>query len=114
MNSLYEILIPVYYNDGDAIPSKVITEWTDFTIKLAGGLTRFPEVIGSWRSQNGKVYTEYMVPFRVACKKEDMEKLAELALRLFKQEAIMITEVSNNVIFRSKADYADTSKIREL
>lgn len=96
---LYEILIPVNYNDGTPIPEYLRQEWIRNATALAGGSTVLPEVQGKWY-QNDFLYAEPMTPVRIALADGfSLGTLIEDAKRWFHQEVIMYYVLSTEVHF---------------
>lgn len=96
---LYEILIPVNYNDGTPIPDYLRQEWIRYATVLAGGSTVRPNVRGQWY-YNGHTYDEPMTPVQIAVPApEGLDELVTLAKEWFQQETIMYYVISNEVYF---------------
>lgn len=101
MTTLFEILIPVASNEGIAFDKDHNEKWADMVLKLAGGLTIFGPVDGYWRSPSGEVFKEQMMPVRIACSQEQIEQIADFSASHYKQQAIMYSLVSTNVIIKN-------------
>ena len=98
MNTLYEMLIPTQFNDGQSTAQEQVAFQND-CLKLAGGYTELGQATGAWKSPDGHVYHDATIPFRVACDAATAHHLAVDAKALFKQEAVILYPVSSGVEF---------------
>lgn len=92
---LWEILIPTANNDGSIFNRIVHEAWEDFAVKLTGGLSQLTPIKGVW-TDKGKTYREEMLPYRVRCDEETIERLVRFAGRHYEQLAMMFYAVSND------------------
>lgn len=107
MNALYEILVPT--EKPDCIPGKnryftkkYHQEWDKKVIAISNGLTVLqPTKSGSWVAPNGKLFREKMIPVRVACTKDEIVKIMDVAAKHYKQKAIMAYKLSEEVLIRN-------------
>lgn len=89
---VWEILVPVAYNDGTPVTShETLEAWI---VQLVGGLTKLPVVDGWWESPCGKVYAERMIPYRVACDGAQIDRIATVVGIMYKQLAVMFHMVA--------------------
>ncbi len=97
---MFEIMRPVHFNDGKLIDAATHRAWEDSVLSLAGGFTVMPEARGAWRDPaNGRVYREPMSPVRVACLPNVARCIAEMTKRHYRQEAVLLYPVAENVEF---------------
>lgn len=97
---LFEVLRPVKFNTGRAVPRSHHAAWERQVLDLAGGLTVCGAVAGQWRDpKSGKVYREPMQPVRIACMPRLAKRIAELTKRHYDQKAVLCYSVSSNVTF---------------
>jgi len=93
---LYEILVPTQYNTGKPVRTRHHKEWDKVVRKIAGGLTILRPVKGQWVDRT-TIYHDRLIPVRIACSKEQIEKIAKFSLTHYKQEAIMYYVLSHEV-----------------
>jgi hypothetical protein len=103
--SLYEILVPTQSNEGKPYRTRYHKVWDAKVREISGGLTILTPAKGQWVSQDGKIYAERMIPVRIICTKEEIEKIIEFSMKYYEQLAILAYEISNNVILRHKEEY---------
>ena len=70
------------------------------TVKeLTGGLTVIAPVKGTWvNPEDDEEYTERMIPVRIMCDEETIEKIALMTKKYYDQEAVMVHLVSTKAI----------------
>lgn len=98
---LWEILVPTMKNNKKPIRTACHKNWDSQIRKIVNGLTILQPVKGQWKS-NGVLFAERMIPVRIACTKEQIEKIANLTIRYYDQIAIMYYKISNDVFFLEK------------
>ncbi len=99
---VYEILIPVTPNEngfGDTRCDRfgMFSENHNFhfeneLINLSGGLSKLTVIDGVW-IDDGKTYSEKMIPYRVVCTASEISQIAEFAKKHYEQLAIFVTEI---------------------
>lgn len=108
---LWEILLPTVRNNGKPFRTRHHRVWDREVIGIAGGLTIFPKTTkGVWVSREGSVFTEQMIPVRVACTASEMDRIADFSAKHYDQYAIMFYKVSDQVYIRH---YEQTPKGRK-
>lgn len=92
VKALYQILLPLTDNSGESLSAEV-NEIMDEIMRTFGGLTRLPNVQGTW--SNGKqVYTDTLVPVQFATRDSaEVDRIAKLAKETLRQEAVMVSEI---------------------
>jgi hypothetical protein len=62
---------------------------------------------GQWVSPEGKYFQERMIPVRIACTRAQIDKIIDITLKYYEQEAVMCYRISDLVIIRGKdgSDY---------
>ena len=96
MKYLYEILVPT------TIDNKILDEeyhkiWDSQVCDISGGLTIFSPSKGYWISQHNKLFVEKMIPVRIYCTPEDINRIADLTAAYYRQQAIMYYIISVDV-----------------
>lgn len=98
MIQLWEILVPTIRNDGRPIKTRFHRVWDAKIRAITGGLTVMPVAKGQWVSPQGQLFAERMIPVRIACTEEQVEKIVDATLAHYDdQEAVMIYRVSVDV-----------------
>ena len=97
MKTLWEILIPASANDGKKFSLEHHQEWDKKARKMSGGLTILKTGKGQWISPDGKTFYDQMIPVRIYCTEEQMDKLIEFTIGYYEQKAVMAYEISRNV-----------------
>lgn len=98
MKYLWEILVPTIRNDGRPIRTRCHRVWDAKVRDISGGLTILTPAKGQWISdKSGKLFTERMIPVRIACSRSDIENIAEMTKKYYEQEKVMYSLVSKEV-----------------
>lgn len=98
---LWEIMVPTVRNDGAPIRTRQHREWDRRVRAVAGGLTVLKPARGQWVHQ-GKLYAERMIPVRIACTREEIERIIDITLDFYQQIEVMAYRVSDEVIIRGR------------
>lgn len=100
---LWEILVPS--SKPEHLPGKnrffsvrYHREWDKKVAAVSNGLTVLQPSKGRWLSSTGELQNERMIAVRVACTREQILKIMEIAAEHYHQEAIMVHKVSDEVI----------------
>lgn len=93
---LWEILVPCAYNDGKPVRTRHHKEWDKVVRKYAGGLTIFKPVKGQWEYE-GALFSERMIPVRIACTEVQIRKLAKFTQTHYRQLAVFVSLISEKV-----------------
>ena len=96
---LWEILVPTIM-DGKPIRVRYHRVWDSKVRAIAGGLTILMPAKGHWMSPAGELFVERMIPVRIACNESEIEAIAEMTAKYYKQEAVMFYLVSSRVFIR--------------
>lgn len=100
MLELWEILVPCKFGDNDKpIRTKHHKEWDKYVRKLTGGLTILKPAKGIWVHEN-ELYEERMIPVRIACSKEIIDKIMDFSALHYRQKAIMCYKISQETIIK--------------
>lgn len=98
--NFYEILVPTQTNDGKPIRVRFHRVWDDKVREITGGLTIIPPIKGVWVSGEGEIFKERMIPVRIACSREQIEKIADITAKYYNQKAVMFYLISNDVTIK--------------
>lgn len=90
---LWEILVPTQGNDGTPFTTRHHRQWDTFVKNLAGGMTLVRPVRGSWVHESAE-HTERMIPVRIMCTREQIEKICKETARHYDQIAVLASLVS--------------------
>lgn len=96
---MWEILVPTIRNDGRPFRLRYHRVWDKFVRNVSGGLTVIPPVKGTWISDVGDLYTERMIPVRIAYTDEEIRKIAEHTKKYYEQLEVLYYLVSDTVHF---------------
>jgi len=92
--NLYEILVPTKYGDTlKPISTKHHKSWDAQVRKLAKGLTILTPAKGQWVDYD-VLYEERIIPVRIMCNEETMQKLLKFSIKHYRQKAIMFFVLS--------------------
>ena len=94
---LWEILVPKYSNNNIEYPIEYHNKWDDKVKEIAGGLTILRSAKGYWTDPEGKVYKDAMIPVRIRCDEQSIDKIIDLTLTHYDQEAVLAYLVSEKV-----------------
>lgn len=99
---LWEILVPTQSNDLKPFRTRYHKVWDKKVYEITGGLTIHMPTKGKWVSPSGTLFSERMIPVRIACTREQIEKIIQLTLKYYDQEAVMAYRISDEVIIQHK------------
>lgn len=102
MSEMWEILVPTQLNCGKPIRTRQHREWDNRVRRIAGGLTVLAPAKGQWVSNDGDLYKERMIPVRIVCSREQIEKIIDITMDFYEQLAVLAYRVSDEVILRHK------------
>ncbi len=93
---LWEILVPKADNYGNEFAIEKHVAWDDYVRKITGGLTVMRSAKGIWSDESdGRIYEERMIPVRIMCARESLERILEFTKEYYKQEAVFYFKVSS-------------------
>lgn len=101
---LWEILVPTLMGGSEKpIRTKYHRVWDKYVRSLSGGLTILRPAIGQWVDKDdGKLYQERMIPVRIACTEDDINKIVDFTIKYYKQIAVMCYKISDEVTIKRK------------
>lgn len=103
MRSLWEILVPTVRMDR---PDRYFTTryhrvWDGKVRAIAGGLTILKPVKGEWVAPDGKIFSERMIPVRIACTEKEIDRIADMTAAYYSQMAVMYYKISDYVVIKN-------------
>lgn len=99
--SLYEILVPTVRNDGTPFRTRYHRVWDRKVEAISGGLTITPPGKGTWVHEGASV-RERMIPVRILCTREQIDRIIDITLSHYDQTAVMAYKVSDEIILRHR------------
>jgi len=96
---LYEILVPAS-NRHEKFSYEHHKEWDAFVTEITGGITIMKSAKGEWFNPNGKLYQDRIIPCRIACTREEINKIIEFTIEHYNQDAVMAYCISEEVIIK--------------
>jgi hypothetical protein len=76
-------------------------EWDRYVSSLTGGLTVLKPARGQW-VHNNELHEERVIPVRVACTTDEIDKIIDFTLNHYSQITVMAYKLSDLVIMRRK------------
>jgi len=76
-------------------------KWDQYVKDLAGGLTILRSAVGYWNPEKKKMcfpVRERMIPVRIVCDEETIQKIAKFTLEHYRQEEVLAYKISDEVI----------------
>ena len=98
-NKLWEILVPTLRNK-EPVKTRSHREWDTRVRRIAGGLTIFKPVKGEWISPDGELFSERMIPVRIMCSEENINKIADMTSKFYDQRAVMFYMISEKAFVK--------------
>jgi hypothetical protein len=100
--TLWEILVPVCDNEGNKYDISYHKQWDGFvrSFTIGKGITIFKSARGVWVAIDGEEHEEKMIPVRVYCSDESIQKIVDFTGYHYKQKAVMYYRVSENIIVK--------------
>jgi len=98
---LWEILVPTVRNDGKPFRTRYHRVWDKKVEAISGGLTVRPPGKGYWLHE-GQSVRERMIPVRIMCTREQIERIVDITLEYYDQVAVMAYRVSDEIILKHR------------
>lgn len=76
-------------------------QWDQKVIAISNGLTILEANKGHWKSPDGKLFSERMIPVRISCTEEQIHKIMDITANHYKQLAILAYRISNQVFLKN-------------
>lgn len=103
MSNLWEILVPTISNEGKPFRTRYHRVWDKKVRDISGGLTIMPVAKGQWintDSESKELFIERMIPVRIVCSREQMEKIVDMTKSYYSQIKVLAYKISDEVILR--------------
>lgn len=97
---LWEILVPTISIEGKPYRLRYHRVWDAKVRDIANGLTILNPVKGQWLDNSGALFAERMIPVRIACTQEQIEKISDFTAKYYRQLAVMYYRVSDFVVIK--------------
>lgn len=102
VRNVWEILVPTTIND-KPVKTRYHKVWDEKVRVISGGLTILKPAKGQWISENpsnpSKLFSERVIPVRIACTKVEMFEIAKITKSYYEQLAVMFYKISDEVYF---------------
>ena len=97
MKFLWQIMVPCNYNDGKPVRTRHHKEWDRKVQTISNGLTINAPGRGKWKSPNGEVFVDRIIPVQISCTEDEMWDIAQMTKEHYRQEAVMVFCLSKQV-----------------
>jgi hypothetical protein len=104
MKGMWEILVPTKSNEGKPYRTRYHRVWDAKVRALSGGLTIMPVVKGQWLDGAVLYHNERMIPVRIIATREEIEKIIDMTIVYYEQEAVLAYKVADEVVLKSKSN----------
>lgn len=101
MKSLWEILVPAS-NREQSFSYEHHKEWDAFVGQYSDGITILRGAKGEWKSPDGTVFRDRMIPCRIICTEEEIRKIVRFTIEHYRQEAVLAYKLSDTIILEHK------------
>lgn len=95
ITELWEVLVPSASNDGTEYPVTHHHEWDEQVRSLIGGLTIMRTARGQWLDDDGTLFSERMIPVRLACDETQVRAIIDLTMAHYDQLTVMASRISD-------------------
>ena len=96
----WEILVPTQTNEGKGIRLRYHKVWDEKVRAITNGLSIIPPIKGQWISNDGELFSERMIPVRIACTEEQINTIADMTAKYYNQKAIMFYLITDKVVIK--------------
>jgi hypothetical protein len=98
---LWEILVPTErpsHHPGDYYRTRYHRVWDEKVREITGGLTIMTPARGQWVSPSGELFAERMIPVRIVATREEIDRVINMTLAYYDQEAVLCYKLSDEVL----------------
>lgn len=99
VTSLWEILVPTLKNN-KPIRVRYHRVWDAKVREISQGLTILKPVKGQWLDKDNVLFDERMIPVRIRCTDDEIDKIADMTAKYYNQKAIMFYAISERVYIK--------------
>lgn len=100
---VWELMVPTVRPNSDKFfTTRYHRVWDAKVRDITGGLTIHPPSTGQWVSPSGELFTERMIPVRIAATEEQIHKIIDMTLKYYDQEAVFCYLLSSRVIIKHR------------
>ena len=99
---MYEILVPTVRNNGKPFRTRYHRVWDKMVRSISGGLTLLPVVKGQWVQGTVLYHNERMIPVRIIATREEIDRIIDITIDYYEQEAVLAYRVADEVILKEK------------
>lgn len=110
MKGMWEILVPTKRNDGRPFRTRYHRVWDAKVREISGGLTLMPVVKGQWMDGNVLYHNERMIPVRIIATEQEIDKIIDMTIIYYEQEAVLAYRVADMVLLKTKAELKPKGK----
>jgi len=100
---LWEILVPASKSK-KKFTYEHHKAWDDFVKSISGGLTVLKTGKGQWISPEGILHIDRVIPCRIICSRQQIERIVNFTLAHYEQEAVLAYKISDEVILKHRND----------
>ena len=108
---LYEILVPCNWNDGAPVRTRHHKEWDKRVQKISEGMTILKPGKGQW-VHKGEIFTDRVIPVRVHATQRQMERIANITIQHYEQEAVMYYPIAPWAMIHNASDTQRATFVR--
>lgn len=76
--------------------------WDEAVRAITSGLTIMPPARGQWVSPSGDLFAERMIPVMIVATREEIDRVIDMTLEHYDQEAVLCYKASDEVIIRCR------------
>lgn len=102
-NCMWEILVPTVKPNTESkkfFTTKYHKKWDILVNAITGGLTIMTPAKGQWLSPHGISFEERMIPVRLIATRSQIEKVLNITIEHYFQEAVLCYKISDEVILK--------------
>ncbi len=99
---MWEILVPTKSNEGKPYRTRYHKVWDVKVRFITNGLTILTPAKGQWLSNEGDLYCERMIPVRIICTREEIEKIIDITMEYYNQLAVLAYKISDECILKHR------------
>jgi hypothetical protein len=97
---MWMILVPTISNEGKPFKLRYHKVWDKKVQDISGGQTILAPAKGNWISPKGILFSERMIPVCIIATKTEINKIVDLTLKYYQQEAVLAFKISDEVIIK--------------